>query len=346
MLITILVTLGFALFFCLMFYISFSRDRSRYRNCYLLFLAICSWGPFVLNISGSHVTDVFVAVLWTMMILLMITPVFLIFNGVVTIRKEGRQISHLLSLALGITILLGEIAFLINIICYIFSSFQTTEDVYGKSPLVIIGNVFHTSVIYVSMSFLVFMIYVLFLQIIPWKKDFDYVIIHGSGLIDGDRVPKLLSDRLDKAIYVYNKCEVNPKLIPSGGQGDDETVPEAHAMRDYLIARGIPEEDIIVEDKSATTLENLQFSKEIIEKRGGNGRITLVTSNYHVYRALRYCRKIGLKCVGIGSHVAFYYWPSALIREYIAIHYEKKHAVIFILGWIINVALVIATPFM
>ena len=62
-----------------------------------------------------------------------------------------------------------------------------------------------------------------------------------------------------------------------------------------------------------------------------------------MYRALRYCRKIGLKCTGIGSHVAFYYWPSALIREYIAIHCEPKHAVIFAAGWLFWITVLLVT---
>ena len=72
-----------------------------------------------------------------------------------------------------------------------------------------------------------------------------------------------------------------------------------------------------------------------IDSQTGSKYTALVTSNYHVYRALRYCRKIGLKCTGIGSHVAFYYWPSALIREFIAVHAEKKHLIYLIVGWIL-----------
>jgi uncharacterized SAM-binding protein YcdF (DUF218 family) len=78
----------------------------------------------------------------------------------------------------------------------------------------------------------------------------------------------------------------------------------------------------------------------IIDARGGRHYTALVTSNYHVYRALRYCKKVGLKCTGIGSHVAFYYWPSALIREYVAVHAEKKHAVMLAAGWILVLAAV------
>ena len=80
-------------------------------------------------------------------------------------------------------------------------------------------------------------------------------------------------------------------------------------------------------------------SKKIIESREGRKYTALVTSNYHVYRALRYCRKTGLQCTGIGSRVAFYYWPSALIREYIAVHVEKKHAVIMAAGWVATMVL-------
>ena len=60
-----------------------------------------------------------------------------------------------------------------------------------------------------------------------------------------------------------------------------------------------------------------------------------MTSNYHVYRALSICREIGLKCTGIGAHVALYYWPSALLREFAAILSVRKNFLMFVLGWII-----------
>lgn len=141
-------------------------------------------------------------------------------------------------------------------------------------------------------------------------------------------------DGFDEAIDVYHKDPTPPVMIPSGGQGADETVSEARAMADYLLGKGIPEEKIILEDRSTTTYENLLNSKSIIDSRADGHYIALVTSNYHVYRALRHCRKIGLECTGIGSRVAFYYWPSALIREYIAVHAEPKHLVMFIAGWL------------
>ena len=117
-------------------------------------------------------------------------------------------------------------------------------------------------------------------------------------------------------------------------------------MERYLLEKGIPADMIIKEDQSATTFENLVNSKAIIDAREGNKYTVLVTSNYHVYRALRYCRKIGLNATGVGSHVAFYYWPSALIREYIAVHAEKKHLIILIAGWVLLMAFLASLYFL
>ena len=327
------ITLLFTLIFWGMFYYSFSKDRSRYRNCYLLFFALLSLTPFVMAVSGEHAKAVLMSSLFLTMAALMIVPFFLIHNGIVMIRNEGRCAAHLLSLGLGIAVLVGEVLLAYNVIVYSMIYGLEAQAVYIHSTGFLVTSLIVVTVIYGSMAFVIFMIYSVFLMIIPRSKDFDYVIIHGAGLINGEKVSKLLQERLDKAIVVYRKDPSPTKLIPSGGKGSDESISEAEAMRNYLLEQGVPESDIIMEDRSATTFENLKFSKDIIDSREGRKYTALVTSNYHVYRALRYCRKVGLKCKGIGSHVAFYYWPSALIREFIAVHTEKKHAILFALGW-------------
>ena len=321
-------------FFWTLLIISFLIDRSRYRNCYLLFLALTSTVFALTFLAGEHQKTVLVVMMIVILVVLLIVPVFLICNGVVMLRREGRSLANLLSLFFGIIIALGEIATLVAVLIPAFGG----RDWIVETSLRRISRIsmfFSITVIYISMCFLVFMIYCIFLQIIPRKRDFDYVIIHGAGLLDGDRVSKLLADRLDKAIEVYRKDPTPPVMIPSGGKGSDEKISEAEAMARYLTDKGIPPEKIIKEDQSLTTYENIKFSKRIIDSREGSKYTVLVTSNYHVYRALRYCRKNKLKCTGVGSHVAFYYWPSALIREFIAVHSEKKHLITFIAGWVL-----------
>ena len=267
-------------------------------------------------------------------IAIFMVPVFLIHNGVVMYKKEGRSLSNQLSLLFGFVIGVGEIG-----TTYLALTGWETEFAIQHKTLTIIIALISLSVIYVSVSFLLFLFYSLFLMIIPRKKDFDYVIIHGAGLLEGNKVSRLLADRIDKAIVVYATDPSPTILIPSGGQGGDETVSEAEAMAEYMRDKGVPESDILLEDQSGTTLENLKNCKAIIDAREGRKYTALVTSNYHVYRALRYCRKIGLKCTGIGSRVAAYYWPSALIREFVAIHREPKHMIAFLAGWAILVVL-------
>ena len=333
-----IVSIAFSMFCWTMFVLYFRKDRSRYRNCYLLSLALLSLFPLAVGVLGRYSSMPVMLTLWLGLLIILIVPFFLIFNGIVMIRKEGRHLSQLLSLVFGIAILIGELITFGGILRY--AALDGKEPFIPQTFIAVFAALFSFTVIYGSVSFLIFMIYTLFLQIIPRKKDFDFVIIHGAGLLDGNRVSKLLQDRLDKAIEVYRADPTPPRLIPSGGKGSDESISEAEAMTRYLLSRGIPEEDILPEDQSTTTLENLQFSKKILDSYEGRKYTALVSSNYHVYRALRYCREIGLKCTGIGSHVAWYFWPSALIREYIAIHMEKKHFILFAGGWLACVALI------
>jgi len=324
----------FALLWWAVLIISFERDRSRYRNCYFLFFALVSTVVAAAMFADGHEGEVLMGVVVVTGVAILLVPLFLIHNGIIMIKNEGHSLSNLLSLLFGIAIGAGEIGTVFLMVNGINTEFALTHR-----TLTVIIAVISLSVIYISVSFLFFLFYSVFLMAIPRKKDFDYVIIHGAGLLDGNRVSKLLSDRIDKAIKVYKTDPTPTILIPSGGQGGDETVSEARAMADYLLEKGIPESDILLEDQSKTTMENLQNCKALIDEREGRKYTALVTSNYHVYRALRYCRKIGLKCTGIGSRVAAYYWPSALIREYCAVHKEPKHMLAMLAGWVILIAI-------
>lgn len=315
---------------------SMHKDRSRYRNCVLFFLAIVFTVPFLYALAGKGQGAAFITGILTgvFFLMIMVLPTFLMANGATMIKKEGLRTQNLLSFALGLSLLVAEFSGVL-MVAYPY----LTDGINSKvvSSFSLFGVFVIITIMYGSFCFAIFTLYTSFLQVIPKRKDFDYVIIHGAGLLDGNRVSKLLSDRLNKAIEVYRKDPTPPYLIPSGGQGKDESVSEAEAMRGYLVKHGIPEEKILLEDKSKTTFENIENSKTVIENHGGAGSyIALVTSNYHVYRALRYCRKVGLTCTGIGAHVASYYWPSALIREFIAIHRETKHLIIFLSGWLVS----------
>jgi uncharacterized SAM-binding protein YcdF (DUF218 family) len=157
------------------------------------------------------------------------------------------------------------------------------------------------------------------------KLNQDYIIVLGCWIKNGEVTP-ILARRLDKAIWFYNKQKEAgnpPKLLLSGGKGNDESCSEAEAMKTYALEHGIPEYDLILEDMSGSTRENMIFSKEIMDAQTGGKAYNCIyaTNNYHVLRAGIFAAKAGLKARGIGAATAFYYLPNAILREYIAYLY-------------------------
>jgi len=170
------------------------------------------------------------------------------------------------------------------------------------------------------------MLYSILYLFIPKKKHYDFIIIHGAGLLDGERVTPLLKRRIDKAVEAYHKSKnSNIKIIASGGKGADEKISEAQAITNYLLEEtDVPQDAIILEDQSRTTYENLLFSKELGEKLVAKPQFLFVTNDYHVFRTSTYARKLKMKGDGLGCRTAGYYIPSAFIREYVALCVKMK----------------------
>ena len=151
----------------------------------------------------------------------------------------------------------------------------------------------------------------------------DYVIVLGAKVKE-HTVSNSLKKRLDKAIDYAQK---NPEtyLVLSGGKGPDEPVSEAQAMYQYLVYNGVRPSQLLLEEHSVSTVENLAYSKIIIDshrevirhQREERNRLTfqrepkggyliaadkpldvgVLTSNFHVYRACMIAKKWGFENV-------------------------------------------------
>ncbi|SHH76866.1 YdcF family protein [Clostridium grantii] len=178
--------------------------------------------------------------------------------------------------------------------------------------------------IFWSISLFVFSTFLIFETVIitnNFNKTFeksDYLIVLGAGL-RGSTMSTILVYRMEKSLD-YLEAYPNTKVIVSGGQGSDEDISEAQAMKDFLVKKGIPDENIIMEDKSTSTLENLIYSKRIIEKdqESENKKISLITNGFHVFRAEFLAKRVGLKAEGIPAKTYFYTIPNFYVREYFA----------------------------
>ena len=87
-------------------------------------------------------------------------------------------------------------------------------------------------------------------------------------------------------------------------------------MKDYLMAHGLDESRVILEDKSKDTLENIANALEYI---GNDKEVLVISSNYHVFRAKMIASKAGLEATGLGSKAPLSLIPNQLLFEKIGI---------------------------
>ncbi|MEA0555824.1 YdcF family protein [Lysinibacillus irui] len=256
--------------------------------------------------------------------IMFILSIAMFFNSKVLLEKEGRKVRNLMLAILGLS-------FVMMMIWYVFVIFIEIENVLWHILFFYAFLIFgYTMFLYTSV-----LAYAILYHYTPIRYEPNYIIALGSGLI-GDRVPPLLASRLDEAVKQYKKYGERPFIIVSGGQGNDERISEAFAMKQYLInIHQIPPDKILKEDQSSNTEQNMSFSKKVMDHhaQGEKYRSIFVTNNFHVFRASIYAKKAKLDAEGIGSKTAFYYVPNAFTREFIGLleMYKWAHITVFLI---------------
>ncbi|MFI0186099.1 YdcF family protein [Streptomyces sp. NPDC017086] len=304
----------------LLFVIGVIADARRFANAVLLgiFLTLMAvaHGPGLLALHHA-LDDTWLTspVLGGLAVLLVCC--LLMGNGVRMVRKEGSRPANLLTLVAG----LGLLSLLVLTVV----AFLTEQR-----ALVVAVVIAALLTCYFVFLFVCFAVYGYAYSRLAVPSGLDYIVVLGSGLTGGDRVPPLLAARLDRAHAVFEAQVARggePVLITSGGQGPDEAVPEAHAMADYLAARGVPAGNLLRETESATTAENLRNSKAVMDERGNGYRCAIVTNDFHAFRAAIIARSVGVDAQVLGSPTASYFRPSATMREFVAVvlHHRWVH---------------------
>ncbi|MFC7371462.1 YdcF family protein [Fictibacillus iocasae] len=145
----------------------------------------------------------------------------------------------------------------------------------------------------------------------------ETILILGAGTKDG-RPGAVLKARLDKALE-FDSLHNKGLFVVSGGKGLGKKVSEGQVMKNYLMDNGVEEERIIIEDKATSTHENIAYATQLIEKRSRSGKLLIVTSDFHLFRAKYIAKKQGIKAEGLGAPLRISSIPQAHVREYFAI---------------------------
>jgi uncharacterized SAM-binding protein YcdF (DUF218 family) len=139
------------------------------------------------------------------------------------------------------------------------------------------------------------------------------MIILGAKL-NGDQLSLSLINRMDVAL-IYLQDNPSTQVIVSGGQGSDELISEAEAMKNYLIKNKIPAARIQLEAHSTTTYENIRFSKKMLQGQ----QIVLVSNDFHLLRAKMIANRQGINVDTLSAPTPKSVRIQLLIREYFAL---------------------------
>jgi vancomycin permeability regulator SanA len=143
----------------------------------------------------------------------------------------------------------------------------------------------------------------------------DIAIVFGASVNPNFTPSDILKDRLDTAINLYENNEINKILV----SGDNRTVMynEPIAMATYLESNGIPETDIIIDYAGLRTYDTCKRAKDIFQINSA----TLVTQEYHMYRALFVCNHVGVSSDGVpATHHQYLNQFYLSVREFVAIY--------------------------
>lgn len=251
-------------------------------------------------------------------------------SNIVFIKKEGFKLTKIVGIVFG----------MINLMAIFRGQmiFEITNKLPLNEPQICIKRFIDISLSTVIAYWYCLILSTLYCNIMAARHnpsyDKDFVIILGAKIRDDGTLTPLLKARVDRAIAFAKEQreKANKEIIyvPSGGQGEDEVISESEAIKNYLIENGVKPENILIENKSVNTNENMKFSKEKIDSVNKNGKIAFSTTNYHVFRSGVIANKEGIDCEGMGSVTKWYFYSTALVREFIANLFlqRKQHFVL------------------
>jgi len=146
----------------------------------------------------------------------------------------------------------------------------------------------------------------------------DVVLVLGGGIRQGEIMP-VLQMRLDQTL-AYHQQNPDAIILVTGGTGFGETFSEAEAMAEYLIARGVPREQILIEDAAVSTYTNMTLSLEMLEYYFDEPlRAVIITSDFHMFRSEAFAHRLGIDATVYPASTPLRGTPFYYVREVAAV---------------------------
>ena len=318
----ILIVITSFIFFLLIWFLKNDSRRlivGTLSNALICILAIdiLTVGASVPNVAGIVSVMILMAIVMILLLAITILP-GMITNNLLVYKRESHNLANSLMFLLAL-------AFIIYAFAY--------QPAVVKAPKLIqsILTIVPISIAYLFVAFANFLTASMLYYFKPIKYDQDVLIVLGSGLINGDKVGRLLANRILAAIKFSDKqlhlTGRRPLIIFSGGQGNNESLSEGLAMQKWAQNNGYDTSETLIESQSRNTYQNLLFSSQLMPNQVQH--VLIVSNSYHIFRAVMLARYFGFEYQGLGGKTPLYFIPNALVREFVAVLVmnRKRHAI-------------------
>lgn len=133
---------------------------------------------------------------------------------------------------------------------------------------------------------------------LPPVGAYDAIIVLGAQVKPSGEPSLQLQWRIDAAAKAWKERE--SLIVVCGARGANEPATEASVMRDELIKQGVREDVILMDEESFNTRQNIANAAKLLEGREVN-HVLVVTSDYHLARAMAIAEDAGLSASGVGA---------------------------------------------
>lgn len=147
----------------------------------------------------------------------------------------------------------------------------------------------------------------------------DAGVILGAAVWGGNRPSPVLKERINKGYDVYQK-NIVPKLVITGG-GSPNELTEGEVSKNVLIKYGVAPENLILENSSSSTIQQIQFVRDSLYNAMNWNKIILISDNFHLFRSLEICKfnNINADCLASDKELSTEGTFSFCLKESLAL---------------------------
>ncbi|MEG2074184.1 MAG: YdcF family protein, partial [Angelakisella sp.] len=147
----------------------------------------------------------------------------------------------------------------------------------------------------------------------PYYSKADTAVVMGAEIRDG-APSKIFQSRLEKALGYLTDLP-DTRVVVTGGQGKKETRAEGDVAAEWLMAKGIAPERIIIDNQSLDTCENMENTARLLAENGLPPKVVICTDGCHQMRSQLYAKMNGMTATGIASPTPWGLFPAYWLRE-------------------------------